>query len=58
VQQGTMTSQASLSSSSSLLQPAIGSDTLGRQAQTSLTSGGTTQTLVQYTSPPTTTPPA
>jgi hypothetical protein len=49
IEQGTTTSQANLSTFTSLQQQAIGYDTLGRQTQTSLASGGATQNLVQYT---------
>ena len=48
-EQGTTTSQSSLSTFSSLLQSSITYDALGRKALTSLVSGGATQSLVQYT---------
>jgi RHS repeat-associated protein len=49
IEQGTTTSQTGLATFSSLQQQVIGYDAFGRQVQTSLTSGGVTQTLVQYT---------
>jgi hypothetical protein len=49
MEQGATTSQASLSTFSSLQQQAVGYDSLGRKTQTSLASGGVTHTLVQHT---------
>ncbi len=47
-EQGTTTSQASLTSFSSMIQQATAYDIVGRQVQTSVASGGTTQSLTQY----------
>ena len=49
VEQGTTTSQSGLSTFSSLLQQSAAYDGLGRVTQTSLASGGTTQSLTYYT---------